>query len=213
MISYVFKIFSLTKEYCPNNYTTSKDFFKLISFEIFYLLNNYKQSSITIINHQKFTDNIPTLYYFLHNILNFLKKNNIKSLADLGCGGGRSIYFFNKKLKINYYGIEYQKDIYEGCKKLFSSLSNVKIYNDNIMSYDFLNYNADCFFINDPLKHKEDFDNLIINTINANNKKIIYFILINVDETKREIFNKYKLIESYKYKTKGYYIYSNEKIL
>ena len=81
------------------------------------------------------------------------------------------------------------------------------------MSYDFLNYNADCFFINDPLKHKEDFDNLIINTINANNKKIIYFILINVDETKREIFNKYKLIESYKYKTKGYYIYSNEKIL
>ena len=215
MKSYIFKIFSLIKEYCPNSYTTSKKIFKLIVFEIFYLLKNYKQSSITILNHQRFADNIPTLYYFLHNIVKFLKKRDIKSLADLGCGGGRSIYFFNKKLKINYYGVEYQKEIYDGCKKLFIKFDNVKIYNDDLMSYKFLDFNADCFFINDPLKKKEDFNKLITNILDANNKlkKIIYLILINVDESKLEIFSKYKSVDSFKYKSKGYYIYSNEKIL
>ena len=83
------------------------------------------------------------------------------------------------------------------------------------MSYKFLDLNADCFFINDPLKKKDDFNRLIENIINKNekNKKTIYFILIDVDENKREIFNKYKAIDSFVYKTKGYYIYSNEKIL
>lgn len=215
MKSYVFKIFSLIKEYCPNSYATSKNFFKLVLFEVFYLIKNYKQNSINIMNHQKFTDNIPTLYYFLHNITKFLKKSDIKSLVDLGCGGGRSIYFFNKKLTINYYGVEFQKKIYNNCKRLFIKFDNIKIYNDDFMSYKFLDFNSDCFFINDPLKNKEDFDNLIINIIDTNNKlkKIIYFVLINVDESKREIFSKYKSIDSFKYKSKGYYIYSNEKIL
>ena len=35
----------------------------------------------------------------------------------------------------------------------------------------------------------------------------------DVNENKRQIFNKYKNIDSFVYKTKGYYIYSNEKIL
>ena len=43
-------------------------------------------------------------------------------------------------------------------------------------------------------------------------KKKIYFIVVNVDENKREAFNKYKLIDSFRKNDKGYYIYSNEKI-
>ena len=33
-----------------------------------------------------------------------------------------------------------------------------------------------------------------------------------VNEDKREVFNKYKLIDSFRKNNKGYYIYSNEKI-
>jgi len=209
------RIFSLTKEYYPNNLTNLKKLFKLVFYEVFYLLKGYRQSSVTILNHHRFTDNIPCQYYFLHKIVNFLKKNDIKILLDLGCGGGRSIYFFNKKLKINYYGIEYQKHIFEGCKLFLNKFGNIKIYNYDFMSYKFLDLNADCFFINDPLKKKDDFNRLIENIISKNekNKKTIYFILIDVNENKRQIFNKYKNIDSFVYKTKGYYIYSNEKIL
>ena len=48
--------------------------------------------------------------------------------------------------------------------------------------------------------------------INDKVKKKIYFIVVNVDENKREVFNKYKLIDSLRKNNKGYYIYSNEKI-
>ena len=44
------------------------------------------------------------------------------------------------------------------------------------------------------------------------NRKKIYFIVVNVDENKREVFNNYKLIDSLQKNNKGYYIYSNEKI-
>ena len=113
---------------------------------------------------------------------------------------------------MNYYGIENNINIYNGCKKLFEKHTNVKIHNENFMSFNFLNYNNDCFFINDPLKKKEDSDNLISNILKKNeNKKKIYFILVNLDENKREIFYSYKLIDFFQIKTKSYYIYSNEK--
>ena len=44
------------------------------------------------------------------------------------------------------------------------------------------------------------------------NRKKIYFIVVNVDENKREVFSKYTLIDSFRKNNKGYYIYSNEKI-
>ena len=82
------------------------------------------------------------------------------------------------------------------------------------MSFKFLEYNNDCFFIGDPLKKKYDFDKLIQKILEKNmkNRKKIYFIVVNVDENKREVFNKYKLIDSLRKNNKGYYIYSNEKI-
>ena len=133
---------------------------------------------------------------------------------DLGCGDGRSIFFFNKQLKINFNGIEYDPYVYGNCKKLFNKYDNIKINHDDIMSFKFLEYNNDCFFIGDPLKKKYDFDKLIQKILEKNmkNRKKIYFIVVNVDENKREVFNKYKLIDSLRKNNKGYYIYSNEKI-
>jgi len=186
---------------------------QLLFFEFFYLLRGYKQNSIEIFNNDRFTDNIPCPYFFLQKIIKFILKSNIKSLLDLGCGGGRALYFFNEKLKINYYGIEYQTTIYEKCKKLFQKDDNIKIFNEDFMSFEFLKLNNDCYFINDPLKKKDDLEKLIIKILDLikKNGKIIYFILINLDDSKRKIFNEYKLIEFYQINSKGYYIYSSEK--
>ena len=83
------------------------------------------------------------------------------------------------------------------------------------MSLNFLDFTCDCYFINDPLRKNEDFKKLVLNILEANNvdNKVIYFIVINVDKNKREIFNNYKLIDSIQADTKSYYIYSNKKIL
>ena len=134
--------------------------------------------------------------------------------VDLGCGDGRSIFFFNKQLKINFNGIEYDPYVYGNCKKLFNKYDNIEINHGDIMSFKFLEYNNDCFFIGNPLKKKYDFDKLIQKILEKNmkNRKKIYFIVVNVDENKREVFNKYKLIDSLRKNNKGYYIYSNEKI-
>ena len=184
----------------------------VLFFEIIYFFLGFKQSSINILNNEKQSDNIPCPYFFLYKIKKFFLNEKINSLIDLGCGGGRALYFFKKYKKINYYGIENNNNIYNGCKKLFEKDKNITIYNEDIMSLKFLNYNNDCFFINDPLKKKEDFDKLISNIFKKNeNDRKIYFILVNLDENKRQIFNSCKLIEFFQIKTKGYYIYSNEK--
>ena len=184
----------------------------ILFFEIIYFFLGFKQSSIDILNNEKQSDNIPCPYFFLYKIKKFFLSEKINSLIDLGCGGGRSLYFFKKYKNIDYCGIENNYKIYSECKKLFEKDKNVKIYNEDIMSLKFLNYNNDCFFINDPLKKKEDFDKLILSIFEKNNNvKKIYFILVNLDESKRQIFDSYNLIEFFQIKTKNYYIYSNEK--
>ncbi len=187
---------------------------QILFFEIYYLLKGYKKSTVKILNNDRFADNIPCPYFFLHKIKRFFLNSDIKSFIDLGCGGGRSLFFFNKQLRINYFGIEYNASIYTDCKKLFQKHDNVQIVNDDFMSFKFLDFNNDCFFINDPLKKKYDFNKVILKILEKSKKNVkkIYFILINVDKNKREIFSKYKLIDSFQTKSRGYYIYSNEKI-
>ena len=187
---------------------------QILFFEIYYLFKEYKRSSFKILNNDRFTDNIPCPYFFLYKLRKFFLNTNIKSFIDLGCGNGRSISFFNNQQKINFYGIEYNAQIYKSCKKSFEKYDNVKIINDDIMTFNFLEFDCDCFFISDPLKKKYDFEKLIkkINEKNMNNGKRIYFITVNVDNNKREIFNNYKLIDSFQINNRGYYIYSNEKI-
>ena len=70
------------------------------------------------------------------------------------------------------------------------------------------------FFLSRSIKEKYDFDKLIKRILekNVKNGKKIYFIVANIDESKREVFNKCKLIDSFRKDSKGYYIYSNEKI-
>ena len=186
---------------------------QIIFFEILYLMKGYGLSAINISNNNKYSDNIPCPYFFLYKIKNFLIKNDIGSLIDLGCGSGRVIKFFNKYLKIKYYGLELISPIYSSCKKTFQKYDNIEIFNEEIMNLKFINIDNDCFFIKDPLKKEEDFKQLIRSIIESKKKyeKKIYFILINITEDKRSIFNDYELIESLQTNLKGYYIYSNHK--
>ena len=125
---------------------------QILFFEIYYLLKGYKRNSVKVLNNDRFTDNIPCPYFFLHKLKKFFLNTDIKSFVDLGCGDGRSIFFFNKQLKINFNGIENDPYVYGNCKKLFNKYDNIKINHDDIMSFKFLEYNNDCFFIGDPLK-------------------------------------------------------------
>ena len=51
------------------------------------------------------------------NINNVLKKYKVKSFLDLGCGSGRIIDFFNKKLPDKkFIGIEYYQSQFDFCK-------------------------------------------------------------------------------------------------
>ena len=70
---------------------------------------------MNILDNDKHNDNIPCPYFFLHKIKKFFINEKINSLIDLGCGGGRSLYFFNRCKKINYYGIENNINIYNSC--------------------------------------------------------------------------------------------------
>ena len=204
-------------------------FIKVLFFELFYISIGFKGNSFNSRNDKKKIDDIPCPYFFLQKIYRFIKEKNIKSLIDLGCGSGRPIFFFNKKYKINYTGIEYFEKTFSKCNHLFINDKNVKIFNDDFMNLDFLKFHNECYFISNPLKDTNEFNLLINKIINKylNSKKIIYFILVNFSDEKLNIFNEFQMLESFKinkgghdyidgkpsYRTRGYSIYSNKKIL
>ena len=78
----------------------------VLFFEIIYFFLGYKQSSVDILKNKEQNDNIPCPYFFLYKIKKFFLKEKINSLIDLGCGGGRALYFFKRYKKINYCGLE-----------------------------------------------------------------------------------------------------------
>jgi len=200
------KIIQLSREY-------RLSVIKIFIYEFFYIIRGFKGNSFNINKNQRVTDNIPCPYFFLKKIIGFVKEKKINSLIDLGCGSGRSIFFFNKIYKINYFGIEYFESIYLKCCKLFEKDNNVVIINEDFMNFDFLKIDSNCYFINDPLKSKNELQNLILRIIKKNDQlnKLVYFILVNINKEKLNIFNEYELIHSMKMGSRGFYIFTNQK--
>ena len=99
---------------------------KILFYEISYILLGYKGNKFIIRNDINSTDTIPCSYFFLSIIYKKIKNENITSLVDLGCGNGRALYYFNKKLKIDYSGVELFKNSYDNCIKIFQNFSNIK---------------------------------------------------------------------------------------
>jgi SAM-dependent methyltransferase len=183
--------------------------FKLLFYEAVYIFMGYRGNKFNIRNDKKVTDNIPCSYLFLSQIVNYFKKNKINSFVDLGCGNGRAIDFFNKKLNIKCFGIELYQENFKECENLFKNDANVTILNKNFFTFDFNQNKFDCYFMNDPLQTKEDSNKLIemIMLSRKNDSQPFYFVLSNFNKSKREYFAKFELVKSFEVGNRGYWIF------
>ena len=182
---------------------------KVFWYEFIYILLGYKGNSINLRNNEIATDTIPCPYLFLTKINRQLEKENISSFIDLGCGNGRVIYFFNKKMNIQYTGVELFQDSYASTQRFFINSKNIKIFNQNFFDLDFKSINSDCYFINDPLRVDDDHNKLIKRILTAHrelNSNTI-FVLINLSQSKLKVFNNLNLLDSYKLGSRGFHIY------
>ena len=187
---------------------------KIVFYEIFFILRGFKGNKVDFSGSSDFNPNIPCPYYFLVKIKKFLINTNIKSFLDLGCGNGRVIYFFNNFFKIKYYGIEFIEKPYNFCKLLFAKNQNIQIKKDDFRNLNFLIDDIDCFFINEPLKNKKDFEFVISKIYEKYSKinKIYYIVLINVSKNDLSFCSNLNLVDSETINTRGYYIFSNKEV-
>jgi len=182
----------------------------IIFYEIIYLLKGFKGNKFHISKNQKMTNNFPCPYYFLIKIEKTLKKNNFNTFIDLGCGSGRVIDFFNKKFKDKkFIGIDYFSKHCVFCKKIFKNDTNIQVIQSDFTQLNLNNYNADCFFFNDPISNKEESVNFLKRIKNSERlKKNSIFIFVNCDKKLLNSFNEVECITSYYINnTKGYSIY------
>ena len=192
-----------------NSYKLS--LFTIIFFELVYLIKGYSGNRFNFSNHDRKADNLPCPYYFLFKIKKCLNNRDFENFLDLGCGSGRVINFFNKNFfNKNIIGIEYFNQQYEYCKKIFKKEKNIKIIQADFTKSGFFQYNADCYFLNEPFKNNAESINLIEKIINYHlNKKKIIFIFVNGNEEVIKKLKNIKCIENfYINKTRGYSIYS-----
>lgn len=183
-------------------------FFLILFYELKYILQNYKGNQINIKKNQLYRDNIPAPYLFLEKINLFLKKIKINTIIDLGCGSGRFIYFFSKKLPHSkIYGVELDNEIFKSTKKLFSTNKRVNIINKNLLDFfkNYKNIKYDIFFLNDPLKFKNDYERLF-HKIKKIASKTSFLILININH-KLQSLKLFDLIYIYKIGNKNLKIY------
>ena len=123
----------------------------IIFFELLFIIKGYRGNKLNFTGTKKMSDNIPCPYYFLFKIKKILKKNEFNRFLDLGCGSGRVINFFNKNFSSKkFIGIEYFSSQYEYCKKIFQNKKNIKIIQADFTKSDFFQYDADCYFLNNP---------------------------------------------------------------
>ena len=183
----------------------------IIFFELLYLMRGYKGNKFDFSKNDFMADNIPCPYYFLLKLKKTLEKKNFHKLLDLGCGSGRIIDFFNKSFSgKSFVGVEYFSNQYNYCKKKFQDKKNIKIVQGDFTKLDFSQYNADCYFFNNPFKVSSEFIKFIEKTINFSLKnKNILFIFVNFNKKDIENLKNIRLIDSYyTSEIKGYSICS-----
>ena len=196
-------------------------FLKIVLYEVYNSLKfrefkslSYEQRNLDDYKSAKNNDYyntpyIPTPYYFLSIIGNFLKNNKINDflLLDLGCGYSRTRNFFYKNFKSFFLGFDYNSKIinYLNRKKKEKAL----FFNTNLRKKNSLT------LINSKIKkHKnnrklivffsDSFDIFLLNKIlkNLSKKYSFYCILINID--KEKLFSmKYTTLFNFKFKSES----------
>ena len=169
---------------------------KILIYEIYFIIKYFKTGNlIKFRNDNTMTDTIPCPYYFIHKISQFINKEKISSVIDLGSGYGRITNFLNDTTKATIFGYELDREVFDISKK--NKKINVNIENKNILNVDYQNLKVECFILNDPLHRKTDLEYLIkkIHFNRLNLAKKYYLVTINIDKKKAYIFNNYKLIK------------------
>ena len=183
---------------------------KIIFFELLYLIKGYKGNSFNFSSNDVMTDNIPCPYYFLYKIKKTIKEIDFEIFIDLGCGSGRVIDFFNKNLlNKKFIGIEYFDKQFFSSKANLEKYTNIQLINSDFTKIDFLKYNADCYFFNDPIKEDLIFINIINKISSLHNNRNILLIFVNCNDSIINSIKNIQCVETfYINDRKGYSIYN-----
>jgi len=182
----------------------------IIVYEIYFILKfSSKLNKLKYLNNDYLSDSIPCSFYILCKISNFVKKNRIKFICDLGSGYGKILYYFGNIKKIYIDGIEYESSIYNESKKLENE--KIKVYNNDFFKFNFKEKNYNLLILNDPLKKPDDLEKLI-NLLKLTNKNH-FLIFVNLSHNKIKIIEKNFLILSKKEfsNSRNYFFVENKK--
>lgn len=113
----------------------------------------------------------PDIKWYINLLTDIIKQNNIKSIADIGCGDwnfSKTIDWFG--LSVDYTGIDCVKSVIEENKKLYNS-SNVKFIHGDATD---IPEGYDLVILKDVIQHWEDQDIIgSLPKILANNKFVL----------------------------------------
>ena len=179
MKKYTKHLFSIFKNY--KYYSFIIIFYELI-FIIFY---EKKYNKIYYSKINSATNSIAIPFYLIKFIEKFIKKNNIEKICDLGFGEGKNLYYFGFKKNLLIDGIELDKYLFS---KFINTSKNINLYNKNILEFNFNLKSYQLLIVNDPFKHKEDYEKLLINLHQSNFNNYVIFINLSLD--KRKIITK-----------------------
>jgi len=149
----------------------------LINEAIFYAKYNSSFNKFKYLSSDFLSDSIPCSYFFLKKIKKFIIKKNIISTCDLGSGYGKIIYYLGILNNFKIDGVELEKEIYLESASLKNK--NIKIFNENILKFEYKTSRYKLFIMNDPLKKKKDLQKLILKIKKKNNKTYLIFINLN----------------------------------
>ena len=141
---------------------------------------------------------IPTPFYFLELISDYIKDENLNdfNIIDLGCGSGRLVKYFDKKFNIKFVGIDFnekviKKNLIRFNKKNYKffnlDLKKINKINDlDIIDENFLSNRKNILFISDSIDASS-----IIKLIPILKIKFKVFLFIMVNQKDIKAFNNY----------------------
>ena len=75
------------------------------------------------------------------------KKSSPQTVVDAGCGNGKILAILATKYPQHHFiGIEYNKALYNYCRRKYRKISNLTFYNQDLLEYDYTQANIVYYF-------------------------------------------------------------------